>query len=126
MYRHGSHKDGSVVFSLTVIHSLSALHSSVGALCRTELLGFEAISGQVRADRSDEAFDRFHRVIRVTSVARSRGSLVEGLTDPLQETPDVLVSGILWIGQDHAGFVGRWKLGNLFRQVATGELTQRD
>jgi hypothetical protein len=53
----GAHEDGSVVFSLTIIHPLGTLHASVGSLRTAKLLGPETIRGQVRADGGDETLD---------------------------------------------------------------------
>jgi len=72
----GAHKDGSVMLSLAIVHPLGTLHTSIGSLRTTELLGPETIRSQVRPDGGHETLDTFDRVVGFANISRSRGSLV--------------------------------------------------
>jgi hypothetical protein len=50
---HGAHEDGSVMLSLTIVHPLGTLHTSIGSLSTTKLLGPETVGSQVRPNGGD-------------------------------------------------------------------------
>lgn len=110
-----SHENGSVEFALTVVHFLRALHPSISRLCATELLGLEAIGGQVCPDRDDQASNRFDRVVGFAFVMRRRGRDVESLSHSFPERGGMLIPWILWVAQDKACLICQWELENFGR-----------
>jgi hypothetical protein len=102
-----AHKDGTMMFPLTIVHPLGVLHASISGLRISKLLGSETVRGEVGANGGDETLDRFDRVVGLADITSSRGCLVQSLADSLEEGLNMLMSGVVGVGQDHARLV-RW------------------